>query len=55
MIFIIIQVSNFPLLPIDLSDHHDIFLQVLFIAYVAIAVPETKNKTIDEITALFRK
>jgi len=32
-----------------------IIIQVLFIIYVAIFVPETKNKTIEEITAQFRK
>jgi len=32
-----------------------IVIQVLFIIYVAIFVPETKNKTIEEITAQFRK
>jgi len=30
-------------------------IQVLFIIYVFVAVPETKNRTIDEITAQFRK
>jgi len=30
-------------------------IQVFFIAYVFVAVPETKNRTIDEITAQFRK
>merc|ERR1719260_382500 len=32
-----------------------IVIQVFFIIYVAIFVPETKNKTIEEITAQFRK
>merc|ERR550534_1722130 len=30
-------------------------IQVFFIIYVFVAVPETKNRTIDEITAQFRK
>ena len=30
-------------------------IQVFFIVYVFLAVPETKNRTIDEITAQFRK
>merc|ERR1712142_318220 len=30
-------------------------IQVFFIVYVFFAVPETKNRTIDEITAQFRK
>jgi len=30
-------------------------IQVFFIVYVFVAVPETKNRTIDEITAQFRK
>jgi len=32
-----------------------IVIQILFIIYVALFVPETKNRTIDEITASFRK
>merc|ERR1719334_2906575 len=32
-----------------------IIIQIFFIAYVALFVPETKNRTIDEITAGFRK
>jgi len=32
-----------------------IVIQLLFIAYVALIVPETKGKTIEEITAQFRK
>ncbi len=32
-----------------------IVMQVLFIIYVWIKVPETKNKTIEEITAQFRQ
>merc|ERR1712115_606986 len=32
-----------------------IVIQLFFIIYEAIFVPETKNKTIDEITARFRK
>merc|ERR1712241_1236350 len=32
-----------------------IVIQLFFIVYVAIVVPETKGKTIDEITARFRK
>ena len=30
-------------------------IQAFFIIYVFLAVPETKNRTIDEITAQFRK
>jgi len=32
-----------------------ILLQILFILYVAFVVPETKNRTVDEVTAQFRK
>merc|ERR1712004_653317 len=32
-----------------------IVIQLFFIVYVAVVVPETKGKTIDEITARFRK
>ena len=32
-----------------------IVIQLFFIIYVAIVVPETKGRQIDEITALFRK
>ncbi len=31
-----------------------IVIQALFVVYVWFQVPETKNKTIDEITAQFR-
>ena len=32
-----------------------IVIQAFFIIYVVLAVPETKNKTIEEITAKFRQ
>jgi SP family facilitated glucose transporter-like MFS transporter 1 len=32
-----------------------IIIQIFFIIYVTLAVPETKNRSIDEITASFRK
>ena len=32
-----------------------IVIQLFFIVYVAVVVPETKGRQIDEITALFRK
>ena len=32
-----------------------IVIQLFFIIYVALVVPETKGRTIDEITARFRK
>ena len=32
-----------------------IVLQIAFIIYVSFVVPETKNRTVEEVTAQFRK
>ena len=32
-----------------------IVLQIIFLAYVSLVVPETKNRTVEEVTAQFRK
>ena len=31
-----------------------IVIQIIFIVYIKVAVPETKNRSIEEITALFK-